>query len=88
MMPRVFIPMSLSPLADGIESIELTGRTISQLLDQLAERYPELAWQLRDGDLLSPRVSLAIDGDLAPRSLSTEVEPASEVHFIPAIAGG
>jgi molybdopterin synthase sulfur carrier subunit len=87
-MPRVFIPTSLLLLADGNESIDLPGRTISQILDQLTERYPELGRQLRDGDLLSPSVSLAIDGDLASRSLATEVEPESEVHFIPAIAGG
>lgn len=87
-MPRVFIPTLLAPLAEGKESIELSGRTVSQLLDQLAVKYPELAWQLREGDLLSPTVSLVINGDLAPRSLSTEVELASEVHFIPAIAGG
>ncbi len=67
-MPRVFIPTLLAPLADGKESIELSGRTVSQLLDQLAVRYPELAWQLREGDLLSPTVSLVINGDLAPEA--------------------
>jgi molybdopterin converting factor small subunit len=68
--------------------LDLAGSTVAQLLDELARVRPDCAKRLRDGDRLSSSVSLAIDGELASRSLMTRVEPESEVHFIPAIAGG
>ncbi|MBY0587646.1 MoaD/ThiS family protein [bacterium] len=87
-MPRVFLP-AMWCVEDSTEVMfDLPGRTVAQLLDELGKRRPDLVDRFRDGDRLSASVSLAIDGDLAPRSLSTEVSPQSEVHFIPAIAGG
>lgn len=87
-MARLFVPTLWADLAGGQDSIEIPGRTLGQILNRLADEYPELAAQLRAGESLSANLSLVVDGALAPRSLTTEIDPGSEIHFLPLIAGG
>jgi molybdopterin synthase sulfur carrier subunit len=56
--------------------------SIRQLLRLLGERYPALAPHLEEG------VAVAIDGEIYQDAWLEPIQPESEVHVIPKIAGG
>ena len=87
-MVRVFIPSVLSDQAEGIESVDLEALTLGQLVGMLDQRYPGMGKRISDGDRLVGWLSFVVDGELAGRSFLTPIAADSEVHFIPAIAGG
>ena len=71
-MPTVFIPHALRPLNNGQESVEVSGSTVREVVNNL------------DPALLA----VAVDGAVAPMGLLERVEPGSEIHFVAAISGG
>ena len=87
-MATVFVPSMLRPLADGRETVEVSGATVGELVGNLAAAYPALAGRLLDGDRLRSNISVAIDGEVSTLGLLDPVGSDAEVHFIPAIAGG
>lgn len=87
-MATVFIPSMLRPLADGRETVEVSGSTVGELVGNLVAAHPELAGRLLDGDSLRSNISVAIDGEVSTLGLLDAVGTDAEVHFIPAIAGG
>ena len=84
----VYIPSMLRTLAGNRDEIEVPGTTVGELVERLNERYPELGSRLTDGERLRSSLSVAIDGEVSTLGLLDRVEPDSEVHFVPAIAGG
>lgn len=84
-MPTVFIPHALRSFADGQESVEVTGTTVREAVNNLD---PALRAELLDGTKLKPNLAVAVDGAVAPMGLLERVEPTSEIHFVAAIAGG
>lgn len=87
-MARVFIPVTLRPLTDGHEVVEVGGSTVRRVIDALEDRHPGMQAYLRDGDQLRSGLSVVVDGTVAPMGLLQHVEEDSEVHFLPAISGG
>ena len=87
-MAVVHIPAELRSLTGGDLEPAVAGRTVGELIDQLDNRYPGIKRRLVDGDRLRPGLSVFVDGSVRRDGLQTEVSPQSEVHFIPAIAGG
>ena len=53
-----------------------------QVLDQLAERFPDLAPELEEN------VSVSVDGELYANALYAPVKPDSEVVILPRLKGG
>ncbi len=88
LMPRVFIPPLLRPLAQGAESAVVAGSSVREVIDNLDAQFPGIAEHLREGDLLLPGLAVVVDADVGPRGLLEKVGPDSEVHFLPAISGG
>jgi molybdopterin synthase sulfur carrier subunit len=84
----VFIPSLLRDLTGGHDRVEVEGRTVRQVVANLEAAYPGLRERLVDGDTLSPRVQVAVDGHVSRLGLLERVGETSEVHFIPAISGG
>ena len=84
----VFIPSMLRALAGDRDEIDVSGSTVGEIVDSLTESYPELGARLTDGGQLRASLSVAIDGEVSTLGLLDRVEPDSEVHFVPAIAGG
>ncbi len=84
-MPTVFIPNALRSFAKGQESVEVTGSTVREVVNNLD---PALRAELLDGPKLKPNLAVAVDGAVAPMGLLERVEPDSEIHFIAAISGG
>jgi molybdopterin converting factor small subunit len=86
-MPRVFVPALLRHLANDQESIEVPGATVRELINALDVRFPGIKARLGEGDNLRPGLAVVIDSQVA-HGLDAPVAETSEVHFIPAIAGG
>ena len=87
-MATVFIPSLLRDLTGGRDRVEVEGRTVRQVVANLEAAYPGMRDRLVEGDTLSPRVQVSVDGHVSRLGLLERVGETSEVHFIPAIAGG
>ncbi len=81
-MVRVVIPAALRALAQGAEQVEVEASDVRGLLRALDERFPGFSREL------GSHFAVAIDGELYQEPLFVAVETGSEVHFLPAIAGG
>ena len=75
-------------LTDGRAQVEVHGQTVRELIEQLDRDYPGIGDRLREGSRLRSGVAVSVDGVISPEGLRTRLEPGSEVHFLPAIAGG
>ena len=84
-MPTVFIPHALRPLNNGQESVEVSGSTVREVVNNLD---PALRAALLNGAKLKANLAVAVDGAVAPMGLLESVEPGSEIHFVAAISGG
>jgi len=90
-MPRIHIPASLRAHANQQPELEIDGNTVSEILAQLSNLYPDLSSHLmRDSQQLHPFISLYVDGknirDL--QQWETPVLPNQELLIVPALAGG
>lgn len=86
-MPRVLIPALLRPLAGGASSVEVAGTTLRAVIDDLERQHPGLRDRVIEAGAFRPDVMIAIDADEV-RDLDAPVASGSEVHILPAIAGG
>lgn len=84
----VWIPSLMRDLTGGAARATVPGRTIRQVVDALEAAYPGARGRLCAGDDLDPSVAVAVDGELATLGLLQPVGEESEVHFLPALAGG
>jgi sulfur-carrier protein len=84
----VHLPALLTSLTQGDSQPVVTGTTVGELVDQLEIRYPGIKKRLLDGDRLRSDLAVFVDGSVRRDGLKCEVSADSEVHFIPAIAGG
>jgi len=87
-MATVYIPSLLRDLTGGRDTVTVEGGSVREILQRLEATYPGMQARLCDGDALRPGVAVAVDGQLSPLGLLQPVKPDSEVHFVPAIAGG
>lgn len=87
-MPRVFIPPSLRRLTGGERSLDLPGRSVRELVEQLDERFPGIKARLCEGNHLKPGLAVAVDSRISDLGLMEAVNPQSEVHFVSSVGGG
>ena len=90
-MAVVFLPTPLRRDIGGQQSVEVPGASLRDIIDQLNAVSPGLREKLIDPELegrVNRSYSAIVDGEAADLGLRTAVRPDSEVHFIPAIAGG
>ncbi len=87
-MATVFIPSMLRPLAGGQDALEVNGATVREVVENLAVSYPGLRGRLLADGQLPGNISVAIDGEISTLGLLDQLEPDSEIHFVPAISGG
>lgn len=91
MSARLVIPAALRRYAGEEAEVEICCGTLSEALDDLAGRLPQLERRIRDerGEL-RPHVLVFVDG-VSVRSaaaMSTPVRDATEVFVAPAVSGG
>lgn len=87
-MATIFIPPQIRDLTGGLDRVETSGGSVRQILEQLDKRFPGFSRRLCLDDELKPGWAASVDGQLARRGLREPVGLASEVHFLPALAGG
>ena len=90
-MPTIKIPPVLRPQTDGQAEVSVEGATVGEVLQALADRYPETRDQLfsPEGDLnryvnvyLNDEDVRVLDG------LETGASESDTVVVLPAMAGG
>jgi molybdopterin synthase sulfur carrier subunit len=87
-MPTVFIPTMLQELTGGLKQVEVPGKTVADLIDNLEAQHPGIKVRLVDGGALRSNLAVAVDGEVSVMGLLEDVSEGVEVHFIPAISGG
>jgi molybdopterin synthase sulfur carrier subunit len=87
-MATIFIPAQLRTLTAGIEQLEMDVHNVREVIDQLEQRFPGIRDRLCQQDQISPSLQVSIDSVITSRGMIAKIQPNSEVHFIPAIAGG
>ena len=87
-MALVWIPSNMRTLTGGASRVTVAGRNLRELFDNLERQYPGFRKALIVDELVREDIAIAIDGDTYHQGLFQEIGPDSEVHIIPAIAGG
>ena len=87
-MATVFIPSLMQDLTGGERTVEMPGRTVREIVNGLEGRYPGMKDRLMVGFRLKGNITVAVDGEVSPVGVLADVGESSEVHFLPAIAGG
>ena len=90
-MARVVIPGAMRAAAGGEALVEVEGRRLKQVIDNLCGRYPALRPLILDEDgSLHHHLAIFVDGVevRTGAGLFAEVEGDSEVVLAPALGGG
>ena len=89
-MSTVRIPPTLRAETQGAASVEASGETVRDLLDDLMGRFPALRERIYPEGELARFVNVYVEGeDVRTREgLDTEVSDSSTVILLPAMAGG
>jgi molybdopterin converting factor small subunit len=87
-MARVWIPPLLRDLTGGQETVIVPGTRVRHIIDALDQLYPGMRNRLCIGDEMRPGIAIVVDTQVARLGLSESVGAESEVHFLPALAGG
>jgi molybdopterin synthase sulfur carrier subunit len=81
-MAHVTLIGNLRQFTGGVTALDVDAASVRQLFARLGEKFPELAPHLEKGS------AVAIDGQIYQDALFQEIDPDSEVHILPQIAGG
>ena len=87
-MATVFVPSLMRKLTDGKDTLEVSGITVREVINNLEAEYPGTKDRLVDGFKIKSSISVAVDGEISPMGVLAKVGEHSEVHFLPAIGGG
>jgi sulfur-carrier protein len=89
-MTTVRIPPTLRAETEGAATIEASGETVRDLMDDLTARFPALKERIYPEGELARFVNVYIEGeDVRTREgLETPVVDGSTVILLPAMAGG
>ena len=87
-MPVAWIPSLMQKLTEGQQQIEVDGGTVRQVVDALEARFPGFKARIVEDDRIKTEIAIAVDGEIVTAGLRAKVGPESEVHFLPALAGG
>lgn len=87
----VSIPTPLRPLTDNLDTVEVEGSSIAELLTALDAKYPGIGERLLDAQGNVRRfVNIYVNGEDIRflQEKETAIKPNDEVSIVPAIAGG
>ena len=88
---KVRIPTPLRRLTAGQDTLQLSGESLSQCIENLEAQFPGLRGRLLDetGELRR-FVNIYVNGEDVRflQGLGTPLKPGDEVSIVPAVAGG
>ena len=87
---KIYIHTSQVELTDGLEVVEVDGKTVSECLDHLIERFPGMEKGLfKKKGKLHPYIEIYINLETAyPDELNKPVKDGDKIHIILMLAGG
>lgn len=90
MTVTISLPAVLAERAGGTRTLQATGSTLGEVLDDLAVSHAELEQVIRVRDQVSRYVNLYVNEQDVRGSggLATAVAPGDEITVVPAVAGG
>jgi len=90
-MANIIIPTPLRKFTDNLPTLESGGRTILEVISELAGTFPELKPHLFDDNGELRNFIRIYVGDEDIKALDNEATPVDEhsvISIVPAIAGG
>ena len=87
-MPTIFIPSMMRKLSDGADRVEVAGRTLREVIDDLESQHPGFKPSIVEDGRIRSGLALAVNGVTQSGGLTVAVPEDGEVHILPAIAGG
>ncbi len=87
-MALVIVPALARDLTGGEARVRVPGRTVREVVNNLASLYPAMGARLLEGADLKPSIAAIVDGAYSESGLLQAVHEDSEVSFVIAIAGG
>lgn len=87
-MPTVYIPPALRKYSNGEKKLEVDASTIREVIEELEIMFPGIKARLTENDQFRPGLTVAIDSRISSHGMVEQVDPTSEVHFVPSVSGG
>ncbi|MDP6822544.1 MAG: MoaD/ThiS family protein [Dehalococcoidia bacterium] len=88
-MARVFIPQPLRKLTNGQIETQIPGKNLREVIENLEKEFPGAAEYLLNDGNLKPGIAAIVGEQATRQGLLHKIEDdETEVHFLPAIAGG
>ncbi len=87
-MPQVFIPSLMRTITNGVQEVNVEGRNVRQMIENLECQFPGIREQLCDENSMKSGLTVSVDGNVSSLGLFQKVRADSEIHFLPAIGGG
>lgn len=87
-MVNVFIPALLRKLTGGKDRTVATGATLREIINDLERQFPGFRDRVVENGDLAGSIAVSINSEVITGGLSEPVPTESEIHFVPAIAGG
>ena len=85
----VRVPAPLRGRAGGARTVPLEATSLVGLRRELADRYPDLAAAVLDGDAFASAISVFVDGeDVRFLPEDADLRSARLVELLPAMSGG
>jgi len=89
LLATVWIPSLLRSFTGGVVEVDVPASTVRELIDGLEQRYPGIkARLLTEEGRVMPNIAVVVDGLNSKQGLRQPLNANSEVHFVPAMAGG
>jgi molybdopterin converting factor small subunit len=87
-MATVYVPAPLRNLTGGLDRVEVDGRTLRQVIEQLDREFPGMKGQLVEDDVIRSGIAIAVNDVLTESGLLEPVPEAAAIRILPAIGGG
>ena len=78
----------MQKLTNGTSVVMVDGKTVREVIDNLDKKFPGTKDRLCENDRIRPNIAVAVNSEIIATGLRKQVDPDSEVHFIPAVSGG
>ncbi|HKA40038.1 MAG TPA: MoaD/ThiS family protein [Burkholderiales bacterium] len=85
---KVYVPSPLASYTQEATTVEATGSTVGELLDDLDRRYPGIRFRIvSEQDRIRRHIRIFVNLEEV-RSLTAPLRPADELMIVGALSGG
>jgi sulfur-carrier protein len=85
---KVYVPSPLASYTQEATTVDATGRTVGELLDDLDRRYPGIRFRIiSEQDRIRRHIRIFVNLEEV-RSLAAPLRPSDEVMIVGALSGG